>query len=185
MVAMWESRTPPDSSSKAQVDLTWAFAFSSSARTDLALKLPELARRGDDPLAPGLQRTTPGGEVRRLAAVESAENGAISLGQADPGLDVLAVDLLYFVRRRVDRLDAGEVFGHSRLIGGDLTSHLGFIDELRGQDARNGAGRFGFDGGPIVGVLQVELQVGASRRRRGVAGRRQEKGYRNRRRQRS
>jgi len=59
----------------------------------------------------------------------------------------------------VDVAHAGDVSRHAGKVRADLPTHLGFVDELRREDARNRPGGLCLNRGPVLCLLQVERQV--------------------------
>ena len=66
--------------------------------------------------------------------------------------------------------DALEMGAEPGATVGDLMAHLRLVDELRGEDALERAGRLRFDGSPEPHVLKVGLQVEANGGRTRVTG---------------
>ena len=80
-----------------------------------------------------------------------------------PGAHVPGMDVSELLSRGRDGFDAREMGFHARRVCRDLSSDLGLVDELGGEDAIDGTGGLGFGRSPIVRALEVERQIGPER----------------------
>jgi len=87
------------------------------------------------------------------------------------------MDLLDVLGARRVGAHALEVGQDARLVVPDLTPHLGLVDELRAQDALDGALGLRLNRRPRLHAREVRLQVGAHRPR-GTAAAEREQGER-------
>jgi hypothetical protein len=126
---------------------------------DLALEASELSCRLKNTRPPGLEGHAARGDVGNRAGIEPAEDAIVARRELTPRLDVVPMQRLQLARLRPNGLDAGEVGSDAGGVRDDLTANLRFVDELGGENSLDGLRRFGFDGGPIVGPLDIERQV--------------------------
>src|SRR5262245_48082371 len=114
MVAMWESRTPPDSLEAARVVRPGPF-FSRhvGGRLDaqLVAQTSKVAGHRDDARAPRIERGTSGSDIRDVTGVEAAEQSCVSLAEMPPRVDVSLVYRADLRGRGLDGHDSPEVGG--------------------------------------------------------------------------